>query len=260
MERIFIIEKVIEGCKITDIVERSYAEAKNLRHLTTICVPFMVDGGVDKKGKWIVHDRYHKQVAKGKASPEKIIKSFNLFGGHTTPPENAAQLIGTFVNEAILFDGLLKELNEELLQQTKKADIRELEIWENGLNTYKSLYAAPYSVPLFAPVPIGFAEYADSANTEYSYVFALPIKDKDFRRQLIAADDYEVKGKKHDISLPLECFFENELKKLWEKELEAKKLGKEPDIEVADAITRLFLSENARTLRKLRKTINDYCK
>jgi hypothetical protein len=248
MEKVYIIKKIGERFKITDTVDRVYAEEKNLRHLTTICVPFLIDGGKNKKGKWVVHDRYHKLVAKGKASPNIIIKSFNLFGGHNNPPENSAHLIGSYIDEAILFDGLRKELNEEILQKTdKKTNVKKLEVWDKGKNTGEKESAVPYPVPLFAPIPIGFAEYKDKSNTEYSYVFALPLKYNEYK-QLIAADDYEIKGKKHDISLPLKYFSENELAAMMNKNA--------PKVEICDAITRLFLPVNKTTLEKLRKVIN----
>jgi hypothetical protein len=245
MEKVYIIEKVGENYKITDIVSRTHAEANNLCHLTTICLPFIIDGGEDVKGRWVAHDRYHKLVAKGKACPEKIFQSFNLFGGHTTPPDNTENLIGTFIDEAILYDGLRKELMEEILQRTDEGSM-ELEVWEKGIKTGNLINAMPYPVSLFTPIPIGFAEYADKNNTEYSFVFALPIKHSDYKK-LIAADDYEQIDEKHNISLPLELFSEDELVAMMNEN--------NPNIEICDAITRLFLLQNSDTLEKLREVV-----
>jgi len=235
-ELVYMIDKAGERIVITGITERKYAEKNNLRHLTTICAPFLVGG--ESAGNLIVHDRYGKQKAKGALKYSGVYKSLNLFGGHTTPTKDGLNLIGTFVTEAILFDGLCKEMGEELLRKSG--------------NDSEPI---PYDIPLFKAIPVGFTEYTDEnkKNNEYSYVFALPVNFSDYE-SLIAADDYEEK----DIQLPVENHSLEALKAMWLAEKLAVVKSGTSEVEVCDAIFRLFLPENKPVHDKLEKIIKIY--
>jgi len=258
MELIYLVEKIEEEYKIIGIADRKLAEKANLRHLTTICVPFICDDGKDEegndvKGNWIVHNRYHKQAAKGEECPPE---SYNLFGGHCTT--ESIENIGSVVSESILFDGIRRELNEELLRKKtdEKDKIIKLEVWENGSRKMKNkkivtIDAAQYHVPLFSIIPVGYTEYDGGSNREYSYVFALPVPYEAYKN-LVAADDYEKNAKKHNIFLPVKNFSESRLKEL-------NKIANIKSHNLADAVFRLFEPQNEKTLIKLREKISEYC-
>ena len=257
MELVYIVEEIEGEHKIIGVAERKLAEKANLRHLTTICVPFICDDGQDDegnsiKGNWIVHNRYHKQVAKGEKSPPE---AYNLFGGHTNA-ETFAE-IGTTISEAVLFEGVRKELSEELFTKKKgaKSATAKLEVWEDGSPVEEggkiaTIDAAQYHVPLFGVIPVGFTEYESGSNKEYSYVFALPVPFEEYKN-LVAADDYERDGEKHSICLPVTSYSETQLKKLHE-------MADPGEVEVCDAILRLlYAPRNVATFSSLRSIITE---
>jgi len=251
-EQLLLVDKNDGVYTITGVTDRKFAEKNNLRHLTTICVAYIADG--IHKGKWIVHNRYHKQIAKGLQSP---VVSYNLFGGHCTPGDySLGSLMNVEVSEKFLRAQMLRELSEELLEKGDPS-IRwrwdyALEVWENGkrklsdgvpaTTVVKSHYVTEKSL-----VPVGFTEYSDEKNSEYSFVFALPVASFLYN-QLVAADDYYVEEdhSKRRIMLPLTVFSEDELKAM---ALSVR------EVEVCDSISRLFDEVNLPVLEKLRLII-----
>jgi 8-oxo-dGTP pyrophosphatase MutT (NUDIX family) len=242
-ELLYLVGKSDESYLITGITERSVAEKTGLRHLTVIIIPFITDGA--NKGCWIVHNRYDKQIAKGKISAPL---SLNLFGGHCGPPEDdVGGLIGKTVELELLRENALRELSEELL--CKNGTEKRLELWRDGVFAGEFLYASSYEVCPDDLIPVGFTEYAAKDNVEYSYIFALPVPE-DQAEQIIAADNYEKRGQiiegmvyEADIALPVMFMPEPELKRLWEK--------RDPEIEVCDAITRLWEEKNRVVYQRL---------
>ena len=249
-ELLYMVKKSDERYIITGITERSVAEKLGLRHLTVIIIPFITDGA--NKGCWIVHNRHDKQIAKGKTSAPL---SLNLFGGHCCPPEDdVAGLIGKTVEFELLRENALRELCEELL--CKNGTEKRLELWRDGVFAGEFLYASSYEVCPDDLIPVGFTEYAAKDNVEYSYIFVLPVPG-DQAEQIIAADNYEKRGQiiesmvyEADIALPVMFMPEPELKRLWEK--------RDPEIEVCDAITRLWEEQNRVVYQRLIEYIGTY--
>jgi hypothetical protein len=249
-ELLYLVGKSDESYLITGITERSVAEKTGLRHLTVIIIPFITDGA--NKGCWIVHNRHDKQIAKGKTSTPL---SLNLFGGHCgTPEDDVAGLIGKTVELELLRENALRELSEELL--CKNGTEKRLELWRDGVFAGEFLYASSYEVCPDDLIPVGFTEYAAKDNVEYSYIFALPVPGEQ-AEQIIAADNYEKRGQiiesmvyEADIALPVMFMPEPELKRLWEK--------RDPEIEVCDAITRLWEEQNRVVYQRLIEYIGTY--
>jgi len=296
-ELVYIVEKTMSNnsCVIVDVEDKAQAERLNKKHLTTIIVPFLANG--ENKGKRIIHNRYHKTLAKlllSKNTNDKVILSkltsrrdktiYNLFGGHVNPPiEDPKKLIDSTINEDIikkllknaneqfsnatieevLINSMLKELREELLIQTENANntTKQLQVWGKDVDTGKTVLGNPYPVIISDIIPIGFTEYEkeDKTNNEISYVFALPIPSSEYNT-LIAADDYEDNaGTKHDIYLPIDYKSIDELRAM--KDYSASNPLTNSDEPVReDAIARLFMTTpiNAETSKKLRDKISSY--
>ena len=244
-ELIYMVQKLDENVIISGITERSIAEKLGLRHLTVIIVPFVTDGA--HEGCWITHNRHDKQIAKGKACAPL---SLNLFGGHCGPSDDIMGLVGQTVGNELLHKNALRELSEELL--VKEGMEKRLERWGGGVFTGEYMNASPYEVSEEDLIPIGFTEYTAKENVEYSYVFALPVPGSQVE-QMIAADNYmkisqtDGTAREADIALPVEVKEEAELKRLWE--------SRNPQIEVCDAITRLWEEQNLVTYQKLLECI-----
>lgn len=247
-EMLFILKKLDDEYIITGITKRSVAEKMGLRHLTVIVVPFVTDG--PDKGCWIIHNRHDKQIAKGKTSAPL---SLNLFGGHCGPSnDDTIGAIGLKVGLDMLREHALRELSEELLY--KNGLEKRLEVWRDGVFTGEYISASQYRVhpELF---PIGFTEYTAKDNVEYSYIFALPVPGV-HAEQIIAADNYEkststgTKTYEADIALPILFMQESELKRLWRSRI--------PQVEVCDAITRLWEEQNEAVYQKLIEYISNY--
>ena len=254
-EQVFIVDRISGIYIIKGAIEREFAENNQIRHLTTICVAFIMDG--EHREKWIVHNRRHKQIAKGLESPEY---SYNLFGGHCSTDGYAlAPLLDVRINDDFLRRQMVRELNEEIMEieDGDRHWPRVLEIWEDDKQKMMSDYpqtvtVSPYRFDDKDLIPIGFTEYSGHKNSEYSFVFALPILSGNYPR-LIAADDYYLDGdhSKHNIALPVSVFSERELKRMMR--------FKKRKVEICDSITRLFEKENSPVLEKLRAEIKRCC-
>jgi hypothetical protein len=232
METIYQGKK--EGSKyiVDGVVDRDVAEKDGIRHFTVIIVPIITDG--EDKGKWIVADRTKKQQAKNK--PVKHEKSYNLIGGHIKA--NDMSLIGQPMSDEVLLEGALEELSEELFSaQFETSGNVSVELWENGKFTGCRESVGKYNNKEL--IPIGFTEFTSAQNTEYSYVYVLPVPSADVA-YLVTADDY---GKGLNVKLDIAIFSESQLKDMHEND---------PSIEICDAITRLWLPENTEILEKLR--------
>lgn len=220
---------------ITGFTERTAAERRGICHLTVIIVPFIQDG--INRGKWLVHDRTAKLWAKGRQNGKT--PSYNLFGGHCTADVSRIERVGKPVPLEICGLAANRELQEELLCRGNEL---ALEVWTNKQRT-DSICAASYEYkPL---LPIGYASYTGDDNVEISYVYALPVPAEDVDA-LIAADDYIKDGSKRNVALPVAVKSEAELMDLH--------LGR-PEVEICDAITRLWDKENRDLRRKLKETI-----
>ena len=268
MEKIFLVD---ENKLIVGLAGRKYAEKVGWRHISNIAILFDV-----RDSKWILHDRYNKIAAKAIAVGEKpppLYESYNANGGHPATRGNGEKLIGMYVDEAFIVNSMREELDSEalikILKETKgkiKGEV-EVEEWENGVNTGETFRAKPYHIPLFNPIPIGWAEYSKKTesgfNSEYSYVWAVPcfsdIGTCEKCENLLIADDYEVDGvANRNVLLPHKKFTLEEIKSQVEAQ---EKAGKSivNSVEMADAVSRLFTeSANAETLNKLQKTIEEY--
>ena len=247
MEKLYIADKIkgkdTEKYIVKGFVERKYAEEHKIRHVTTIIVPFIVDG--DDKGKWIVHNRLAKQQAKyfeenGQLKPDNK-PSYNLLGGHCTVLDGGLGF-GDLISEEFLLAEAMRELEEEAYLEDLNGNII-LEVWgaDGKKDESKNKKAKKYTGAEL--IRIGFTEYESKNNVEYSYVFALPVKS-DIYNSLLFADDYKAG---HNVYLEKEKFHEAELKYMHENE---------KTIEICDAITRLWLlPENEAVLNKLRDII-----
>jgi 8-oxo-dGTP pyrophosphatase MutT (NUDIX family) len=240
-EKLYIVEKSRRGYIIRGFEERTVAESKGLQHLTVIIVPFVADG--PEKGRWIVHDRTAKLWAKGKAG--KRSPSLNLFGGHCAAAEDQEQRVNEPVTMDIFEDAAKRELEEELLC---RGSGRCLEVWSSKEGPSGSIEAAQYAH--LALIPLGIVTCSEKDNKEASFLYALPVPSKDVDA-LIAADNYLRQGKECDISLPILRKSEAELKALYKQN---------PDVEICDAITRLWRWENRVVHRKLQRVIRSRCK
>jgi len=110
MEILYIVNKESsEKYRIIGMLEREYAHAIGARHVSVVIVPY-VSNGADK-GKWLVLNRYTRQIAKGKKA--SINPSWNLFGGHCNHSPN--KTIGTLIDEKDIMDTVLDEIQGELL-------------------------------------------------------------------------------------------------------------------------------------------------
>lgn len=240
LEPLYIVETKEEEIIITGFTERSTAEKYGIRHLTVIIVPFVIDG--DNAGKWIVHDRTAKQWGNGKINCKS--PSWNFFGGHATADSTNIDLIGKVVPQSICLDAAKRELEEELLCPGGE---KILEVWKNKKKTNKIVHGIPYQAQEL--IPIGFSSYTDKDNVELSYFYALPIPQEDVKN-LFGADNYTRDRVIHEVYLPICLFLEKDL-------LVASQM--KPDIEVCDAITRLWLPENKTVIEKLRTVIEGVC-
>ncbi|MEA4939707.1 MAG: hypothetical protein VB091_09000 [Christensenella sp.] len=239
-EKLYIVQKTKRGYEICGLEERSVAEQKGLRHLTVIIVPFVAGG--PEQGRWIVHDRTAKLWAKKKAAGASA--SLNLFGGHCSADEGAINRIGTPVTMDIFDVAAERELEEELF---RRGTGHKLEVWENSEGASDSRETARYAhLPL---IPVGIVTYSSASNCEASYLYALPVPAADVDA-LIAADNYMRDGEERDIALPIIRMRENELRKLQKNN---------PDVEICDAISRLWLCKNRAARKKLQRVIRDYC-
>jgi hypothetical protein len=239
-----------ETYDIVGFAERKYAEEHRLRHLTVIIVGFISDG--KDKGKWVVHDRTEKQLAKGKKDAKS--PSYNLIGGHVmvdmTDMSSVMDLAGKNTSSVEIKEICLKaaqrELNEELYLRGWTA---KLAVLKNGIPTNNVITVSPYKhKPL---IYIGISTYESNDNVEVSYIYALPIPSSDYDK-LVAADDYvDEKGKHRDIFLPISAYSECELKKLHQD-------SSISNAEVCDAITRLWSEENEYVCKVLLDRIYQY--
>jgi hypothetical protein len=259
-------EKIYEGEKggknnleymVVGTVDRDKAEAKGICHFTTIIVPFITDTNPDSedKGKWIFHDRTPKLWAKKKTPQYK--KSFNLIGGHIQAVDES--LIGKAMKSKTLVEGALDELSSELLIEDISSDFDDIkvEIWDkDGKNG--TLNARKYFSRQL--IPVGYTEYDSENNKEFSYVFALPVPIEDYG-ELICADDYiDVDNEHRNVKLKKKLATEEVLYAIYQEQQRIIAANKEPEIEICDAITRLWDDKNAtnkKTLAKLRSIINN---
>ena len=239
-EKLYIVQKTKHGYEIVGFEARSVAEKQGLRHLTVIIVPFVAGG--PEQGRWIVHDRTAKLWAKGKAAAASA--SLNLFGGHCSADEEAQKRIGELVTMDIFDVAAERELEEELLRRGKG---HTLEVWQSKAGPSESREAAGYAhLPL---IPIDVVTYDGEDNKEASFLYALPVPAADVDA-LIAADNYERDHKERDIALPILRMNGKELKRLHKQD---------PDVEICDAISRLWLWKNRAANRKLKRVIRAYC-
>jgi hypothetical protein len=146
-----------------------------------------------------------------------------------------------------LVEGALDELSAELLIKNTlpHLNVIEVEVWENKEGKTRTENVSKYYSRRL--IPVGYTEYDSANNREFSYVFALPVPPEDYTG-LISADDYIGENDKHlNIKLSLDLFTEEELK---DKHYNVQ------DIEVCDAITRLWDDKNIQTLEKLHSIID----
>lgn len=240
-EKLYIVKETGHDYEIVGFEARCVAEQQGLRHLTVIIVPFVADG--PEKERWIVHDRTAKLWAKGKAV--NTCASLNLFGGHCSADEEAQKRLGQLVTMDIFDAAAKRELEEELLCQGKG---QFLEGWKSKAGPSGSREATQYEH--FPLISIDEVTYNGEDNKEVSFLYALPVPAADVDA-LLAADNYERDGKEHDIVLPILRMREDELKRLHKHN---------PDVEICDAISRLWLRENRAANRKLNLVIQAYCK
>ncbi|MCL2810495.1 MAG: hypothetical protein FWD25_01215 [Clostridia bacterium] len=242
MELLLIVHKETEEqYRIIGLLERKYAHAVGARHVSVVIVPY-ISNGINNKGKWLVHNRYPKQCARGEISPQN--PEWNLFGGHCNPSKPVSEYFDKLLDFDDVWATVFDELQDELLIKNPSEGMAEkkLEIWEKGKIIGKTK-ATPYPFDKDRLTFVGVAAFADNSNVEYTYYFALAI-DEDVVPLLTAADDYEDKKSKEKnlVELPINYFAESELRAKYIKN----------DKEVCDAITRLWLDENSAVLHKLR--------
>lgn len=247
-EHVYIVERQNDSVICSGTIERTVAEREGIRHLTVIIVPFIADG--ENKGNWIVHNRHDKQKAKNKISP---MLSINLFGGHCCPSDGDIIETGSTVNESLLLHNAVREMTEELFERCSSQDTGAiaLEDWSKGFPDCSiPIYGRSYNMPECSLIPIGYADYTSKNNVECSYLFALPIPCADIDK-LIAADDYQRKdGSKGTVCLPILIKTERELFELSKAD--------SSDVEICDAITRLWELQNKNTYQRLIDFIDRY--
>ena len=249
MEAIYVVEPHNDQYVITGFTERSTAHKYGVRHLTVLIAPFVTGG--KSNGQLIIHDRAAKQWAKGLTGCES--PEYNLFGGHCSVdnPADFSVMRRQVSIEKICRPAAEREMKEELLfrqvpNQKLKVNERQLEIWEDKRNTYKTLIG--YEIELLGKdlLPIGFTSYTAKNNVEVSYFFALPVPH-DMVELVIAADNYISEGEEHDVYLPIFLVTPQDLFAM-------------PKSDVCDGISRLTLPENMDANNKLIKTIDNYVK
>ncbi len=234
-EMLYAVEMVGGRYIITGYVDRDTAHKTGAQHLSVIIVPFVVGSG-----KWLVHDRTAKLWAKGNPNPKT--PSYNFWGGHCTADEKM-QPMKTEITEELLNASAKLELSQEMLWNVD--GIKWLEVWESGIKTDKSVSASQY--PIGELIKIGYTTYKSNNNVEASFIYALPIPEEDVEN-LVAADNYMRDGEERDVWLPISVM----------DEVELKILVNNLEVEVCDAITRLWLPENESVYKKLRTVIADY--
>ena len=236
-ERIITVEKQYGKIICSGSIERETAHQSGIRHLTVIVVPFVPDG--KDQGKWLVHNRRDKQLAKGLSSPEF---SYNLFGGHCNPPEEEDMIIGKEIGKDLLLDSAVREMSEELFIRDDRG--RNLEVF--GSDGF--IRAIPYPVREDQLIPLGYADFDDSKDAEYSFYFALPVSAENIE-SYVAADDYIREDScKGNVALPISLKSERELYALYQQN--------NSDIEICNAISRLWEPQNSTLLSKIRQITN----
>ena len=231
-ERIITVEKQNDSVVYSGSTLRDLAHLCGIRHLTVIIVPFIADG--ENKGKWLVHNRSDKQLAKGLVTPPY---SYNLFGGHCNPPENEEALLGKEISPHLLLDAAVREMSEELFIREDRG--RELEIF----GTENTIRVLPYPVSAEKLIPLGYADFNDTKDHECSYYFALPLPVQN-PEGFIAADDYlREDGSKGNVALPVSLKTERELYELYREN--------NSDIEICNAISRLWEEQNKELYHRL---------
>ena len=172
--------------------------------------------------------------------------SLDLFGGHCYAQVSQ---IGYIVEESDMMFGVMREMNRRLL--LRGSGEITLEVWEEKLREPVFMgrqTASPYLEYADGDwINMGLVEYRDEANSEYSYVFAMPIPAYDVE-QLLAAGKYPRDGEKQGVQLPLHMYAEEELRALYGFRM--------PNREICDAITRLWEPQNAETYARLTDFIN----
>ena len=235
-ERIITVDRKDHTILYTGSTERDTAHQKGIRHLTVIVVPFLKDGA--DKGKWIVHNRRDKQLAKGLLTPAY---SYNLFGGHCNPPVKEDKFIGKEIGKELLLDAALREMNEEFYLKSNSG------VALKSFGSDKVIFAQPYPLSPDDLIPLGCADFDDGCDAECSFFYALPISSAD-AQNIIAADDYIRKdGKKENIALPAAILSERKLYSLYHKN--------NSNTEICNAITRLWEEQNQSLYQKLLDTI-----
>ncbi|MDR1704505.1 MAG: hypothetical protein LBS19_07445 [Clostridiales bacterium] len=227
MENLFIVEKAAsnEELIVKGFAERETAHNNGLRHVTTIIVPFICDGPEKDKGKWVVIDRFPREIAKGKKVIKKGVeckRSLNLVGGHCSTEING-NLLEHPLPVGIIKDGAMRELREEV--RLGDSDFSPEEVLE-----------------------IGLAQFASVKNVEYSMIYATPIRHDKYEA-LRFFDDIIADGIHRDIALDKAIYSQNKLMDMHYND---------PETEICDAITRLFDDENKQVKRTLDKKINEF--
>lgn len=239
-ERIITVESTDNKIIYTGSSERTTAEQNGIRHLTVIAVPVVTDG--THKGKLLVHNRRDKQLAKGKACPEY---SYNFFGGHCNPPEYESPLIGKPISEELLSENLLRELSEEMF--ISSADKTDAAILENRAGN-SAVFAKPYPLKKDDLIPLGYTKFSSTHDNEYSYMYAM-LLTSDTANVIIAADDYQKPdGTKGNLALSTALMTLDELHSLYR--------SSKTEVEICNAITRLWDKQNEAVFQKLSNLIN----
>lgn len=230
MERIITVDRQGDQIIYSGSAERNFAHQKGICHLTVIIIPFIADG--KNKGKWVVHNRRDKQLAKGLACPAV---SFNLFGGHCNPPKEEASLVDKEVRAELLLDSALRELSEELFLKADEGMALEC------FGSKDVIIAKRYPVNSTDLIPLGYTYCKDKNDIECSYVYAFSVPSA-VEERIIAADDYtKSDGSKGNVALPVFLKSESEL-------IKHHNLS---ESEICNAITRLWKPQNAEIHSKL---------
>jgi hypothetical protein len=271
-EMIYTVNKTSKGYLIGNVEARTRVEELNMLHITTICLPYIVDG--KNKGKIVVHNRYQKNVVKLLFSPKpeskilldcllnrKVKTIINATGGHLSADAKHG-ICGLSVYDPLvkdlLLDGVLKESDEELLvdveksgNPNKKLKIRSLEIWDDDKQV-GTKSAVPYHVPREKLVEVGFVEYDGASNKEVSMLYTFPMTTQDYDT-IVAADNYkDIQGKEHDIYLPI-CLASRDQLQCMKDYSASDPLANSDEPVREDAIARLFMTNpvNKQTFKKL---------
>lgn len=260
-------ESARSGFQVVGVVEREAMHEMAIRHVTTIGILVITDG--PDAGKLVVHDRYAKLVGKAEAREKtsadcelKAIQlranpfqSYNLFGGHLAVPDTLpVRDIGRNLTEEEPRQCILHELAEELALTPAPGQTEGLRtVYRREADgSMMPVTVASFPVRKEEVVYMGMTDYVSANNTEFSFVYAIPISAEVYQHVVATDNYYDQNGCLIDVLLSVEAFSLEEICAM----NTLKPQGKE----LCDAITRLLDMKNNDLWQSLCAFVLPYAK